>query len=382
VLEGDIKGCFDHISHEFIMENIPLDKEILWKWLKSGYIETRKLFPTEEGTPQGGAISPTLCNMVLDGLEKAIKDKYHRRRVGGKIYFPKVYFIRYADDFIVTSESKELLENGVLPIIRAFMAERGLELSEEKTVITHIPEGFDFLGLNVRKYKGKLLIKPSKKNIKAFLDEARETIKNNPSCRQEELIRWLNAKITGWVNFHKFNVSAKAFEHVDYQIWKALWQWAKRRHKKKGHKWIAARYWHRIGNRDWTFSVPTKSKMDNGETYYLKLAYATDTDIRRWTKIKSVANPFDEDWQQYFEERETDKTRVNLKGRAILAKLFAQQKGVCPACGEKLTVDTGYKIHYVVENGKPAKLMVHPGCHNEIHYLSNVPIQPTPSREL
>ncbi len=120
VLEGDIKGCFDNISHDWILNNIPLDKKILKKWLESGYIETQKLYQTEKGTPQGSPISPVICNMVLDGLEYKILEKYHKTKIKSKAYFPKVNFVRYADDFIVTGETKELLKNGVLPIIREF----------------------------------------------------------------------------------------------------------------------------------------------------------------------------------------------------------------------------------------------------------------------
>lgn len=126
ILEGDIKGCFDNISHEWIMENIPMDKEILRKFLKSGFIETGKLFPTEQGTPQGGVISPTICNMVLDGLEPILRKKFYNTNRNGKSYSPKVNYVRYADDFIITGRSKEILENEVLPIVREFMAERGL----------------------------------------------------------------------------------------------------------------------------------------------------------------------------------------------------------------------------------------------------------------
>ena len=177
VLEGDIKGCFDNISHDWIMNNIPMDKEVLRKWLKCGFVETNKLFSTEQGAPQGSPISPTICNMVLDGLERRIKDKFHEASYHGKKYNPKVNYIRYADDFIVTGDNEEILREGVMPIIRKFLRERGLELSEEKTVITHVTDGFDFLGCNVRMYKNKLLIKPSEKNYKAIISKIRKVIK-------------------------------------------------------------------------------------------------------------------------------------------------------------------------------------------------------------
>jgi RNA-directed DNA polymerase len=381
ILEGDIKGCFDHISHKWIMENIPMDKEILWKFLKSGYVETGKLFPTEEGTPQGGTISPIICNMVLDGLERRLKDKYHETKRKGKCYTPKVNYVRYADDFIVTGITRELLEEGVLPIIRDFMAERGLELSPEKTVITHIDDGFDFLGCNIRKYNGKLLIKPSKKSIKAFLDKVRAAIKRNHAAKQEQLIYRLNPIIEGWANYHKYNVSSEVFHKVDHQIWKSLWQWACRRHKHKGRKWIAKRYFHRIDTRSWTFAVPTEQKMENGETRHIKLKYVSDFKIRRFTKIKAQANPFDADWERYFEERETDKMRISLKGRQIMTRLFYDQSGNCVHCGEKLTVDSGCLIHEVKTDGQTRKLLVHPLCHQELHILKSE-VELAPARGL
>ena len=299
VLEGDIKGCFDNISHDWMMEHIPMDKQVLKKWLECGYIETGRLFPTESGAPQGSPISPIICNMVLDGLEERLREKYHKTKRQGKAYFPKVNFVRYADDFIVTGETKELLETGVLPIIQEFLGERGLELSEEKTVITHINDGFDFLGSNVRWYKDKLLIKPSQKNYKAITGKIRSLIKAHPSWNQEILIRQLNPIIRGWVNFHRYNVSSKAFERLDYDIWRSLWRWCCRRHPKKGHKWVARKYFHLVGTRSWSFSTELASgKM-------LSLIYATDTKIRRFLKIKSEATPFDPKWESYFAERDT-----------------------------------------------------------------------------
>ena len=197
-------------------------------------------------------------NMTLDGLERLLKEKLPtRKKINGKAHFNKMNFVRYADDFIITGESPEFLRNEVLPIVQEFLTERGLQLSEEKTVITHIDDGFDFLGKNIRKYKGKLLIKPSKTAIKSFLGKVRDIIKDNKSAKQEILIHKLNPVIQGWVNNQRFVVSSEVFSRVDYGIYQCLWQWAKRRHKKKGRKWIAKRYWHHIGDRKWTFSALT-----------------------------------------------------------------------------------------------------------------------------
>ena len=364
ILEGDIKGCFDHISHEWLLEHIPMDTQILEKWLKCGFIETGRLFPTEEGAPQGGTISPVLMNMTLDGLEQILKSRFPtRRKENGKTIFYKVNFVRYADDFIVTGESPELLRNEVLPLVRDFLAERGLQLSEEKTLITHIDDGFDFLGKNIRKYKGKLLIKPSKTAVKSFLANVRGIIKRNKATKQETLIYKLNPVIRGWVNNQRYVVSSEIFSKVDYEIYKCLWQWANRRHdKKKGHKWVANRYWHNIGNRKWTFSALTKNR--DGDSYYAKLEYATDTKIIRFRKTVAAANPFDEKWTAYFEEREGEKMLNSTKGRDKLLSIWQRQNRRCPVCGGLITSETGFKIQTQADR-RYSKSMVHPECRIE-----------------
>lgn len=366
VLEGDIKGCFDNINHEWIMKHIPMNKTILGKWLKSGYIENRKLFPTEFGSPQGSPISPIISNMVLDGLERKLSTTFRKKKVNGKVYAPKINFVRYADDFIVTGVSKELLENEVKPAIIEFLKERGLELSEEKTLITHITDGFDFLGVNIRMYDGKLLTKPSKKNYESIVLKIRDIVKKNPSIKQELLIRKLNPIIIGWVNYQKHNVSTEAFQRLDFDIYQCLWQWCIRRHPKKGRKWIANKYFHTFGSRSWIFSVPTVDTMENGEPFYLRLKYASDTDIRRHIKIKAEANPFDEQWQLYFEERQEKQMRQELKGRRVINGLYYKQKGFCPVCELKITKETDFRVHQTVKNHKPIKTLVHPTCHKNV----------------
>ncbi|MCB1111027.1 MAG: group II intron reverse transcriptase/maturase, partial [Chlamydiia bacterium] len=192
ILEGDIKSCFDKISHEWMLNNIMMDRSILLQRLKAGFIEKDIFHRTTEGTPQGGIASPVLANITLDGLEKAIKSISTKG--------DKINFVRYADDFICTAATKEVLEQKVQPVIINFLKERGLELSLEKTKITHINVGFDFLGFNLRKYEDKLLIKPAKKGIKAFLDNIRDTIKSMRGCKTSDLISALNPKIKGWAN--------------------------------------------------------------------------------------------------------------------------------------------------------------------------------------
>jgi RNA-directed DNA polymerase len=309
VLEGDIQSCFDRISHEWMLTNIPMDTEVLAKWLRAGYVENRTLFPTTEGTPQGGIASPALANMTLDGLERLLKERFPIKwdRSEKKYDNPRVHLVRYADDFIITGNSQELLECEVRPLIERFLNERGLRLSPEKTTITHITVGFDFLGQNLRQYGGKLLIKPSKKNVQTFLEKVRGIIKSNRSDTQETLIWKLNPVIRGWANYHRHIVAHRTYKWVDAAIWRALWQWARRRHSNKPLRWVAEKYWHPTRLQRWAFAVDSGERSAAGKTVWLKLARATDTGIRRHRKIKKDANPFDPAWYDYFEERELHK---------------------------------------------------------------------------
>lgn len=381
VLEGDIKGCFDNISHDWIEKHIPMDKEILHKFLKCGYIDTGKLFPTQAGTPQGGSISPTIANMVLDGLEFMLNKRFRKHYENGVYVNPKVNLVRYADDFIITGESRELLESQVKPLVEAFMTERGLTLSPEKTVITNICDGFDFLGFNIRRYSnGKFLIKPSQKNVKTFLDKVRRIIKHSKASTQQELIGKLNPIIRGWALYHAHNASKQTFSMVDNQIWQCLWRWARRRHPKKGGEWIYNRYFHLVEQRVWTFAVPRYSPESTSEYDYILLERASNREIKRFVKIKSEANPFAPEWQMYFEERETDKMRDTLNGRTKLLNIFLRQKGPCAACGRRMTVETGCKVHYLRCWNIRTKQMVHPVCHKKLHTQESVTFEPAPQR--
>ncbi|WP_269765130.1 reverse transcriptase domain-containing protein, partial [Burkholderia ubonensis] len=169
VLEGDIRGCFDNISHDWLLANIPMDEAVLRKWLQAGFMDKGVLFPTEAGTPQGGIASPVLANMALDGLEDAVRSALGSSKTARQP--AKAHVVRYADDFIVTGANQELLEQRVKPAIEVFLSARGLQLAPEKTLVTHIARGFDFLGQNVRKYGDKLLIKPARKSVQALLNK-------------------------------------------------------------------------------------------------------------------------------------------------------------------------------------------------------------------
>lgn len=384
VLEADIKACFDNISHDWLLANILMDSALLQKWLKAGYLEDYALHPTEAGTPQGGIISPTLANMTLDGLEQMLLKRYVKKNWNKK----KVNIIRYADDFIITGATKEVLEDEVRPMVEQFLAIRGLSLSPEKTKITHIDDGFDFLGMNLRKYNGKLLIKPAKRNVKSFLDKFRGFVKSNKALRQDMLIKSLNPMIQGWANFHRHVVARRTFESVRKEIWHCLWQWAKRRHPNKGRNWVRKRYFHIQGSRGWVFAVDTGEKLSNGQPKLKSLRDICDTAIRRHRKVKADANPFDPKWESYFEERLGFKMLDSLQGRKKLIRLWLEQERCCPICDQLITKTSGWHVHHIVQrvdggkDGSTNLVMVHPDCHRQIHAIGIPVAKPVPETGL
>ena len=301
VLEGDIKGCFDNINHHWLVQNIPMDKKVLQQWLNAGFVENKQLYPTTQGTPQGGIISPTLANMTLDGLQAMLdkafgmKFKPNGCRKNNK---HKIHLIRYADDFIVTASDKGTLGNKVKPLIEDFLAQRGLMLSPEKTKITHITDGFDFLGQNIRMYsRGKLLIRPTKDAIKSVKEKLKEIIVKHRGSQAAVLIRNLNPVITGWANYHRHACSKKTFYKLDRILWRNIWNWARRRHNNLGYRKIVSLLFMSIGNRKWQFF----GRFDDGKIILLRMFGYFH--IKRHRLINGNANPFDTSWNYYFANR-------------------------------------------------------------------------------
>ena len=378
VIEGDIKSCFDRISHEWLEAHIPMDKTILRKWLKAGYIEKQAYHPTEEGTPQGGIASPVLTNMTLDGLETELKKRFPSRQR------KKVYFVRYADDFVITGATKELLESEVMPVVENFLNQRGLELSKEKTRIANIKEGFDFLGQNVRKYNGKLLIKPAVKNVQAFLEKVRSIIKKYAAASAGNLIALLNPIIRGWAIYHCHVCSKVTYSDVDHALFMALWSWAKKRHPNKNWQWIKNKYFKSIGHRNWVFSGTIKGSDGKKQATYLRSAIYTP--IERQVKVKGKANPYDPEWEAYFEHRLDAKMEANLKGKQKLLNLWKSQNGLCPLCGQKITEITGWHSHHITWRSKGGadtaenQVLLHPNCHSKAHCQRLSVVKPRPAR--
>jgi RNA-directed DNA polymerase len=381
IFEGDIRACFDSLSHDWLVTHIPLDTAILRKWLQAGFMDQHLLSPTETGVPQGGVISPVIMNLALTGLERHITGAFPTFQ---GTHRTKVHVIRFADDFIITGSSKDFLEQEVQPLVEQFLAERGLALSREKTRVTHIEKGFDFLGTHVRKYRGKLLCTPAKKNVRSFLDTVRGIVKRHKQALTGNLIMQLNPVIRGWAQYHQHGASKRTFAKVDHQVFTLLWQWARRRHPRKSRHWIRDKYFRTEGGNNWVFfgHVPRS----NGAQQDVRLFRASSVPIRRHTKIKGEANPYDPQWEPYFEARLGVRMAHNLHGRRYLLRLWKEQDGRCAVCHQRLTQLTGWHSHHLVwrthggSDHAENRVLLHPNCHAQVHSQGLTVVKPRPQR--
>jgi RNA-directed DNA polymerase len=371
ILEGDIKACFDMISHDWLLAHVPMDKQLLRQWLKAGFLEKHAWFATTEGTPQGGIVSPALANWTLDGLQRLLADHFAKTQKQQRMN--KVHLVRYADDFLITGTSKELLRDQVQPLVAQFLKERGLELSHEKTRITHMEEGFDFLGQNVRRYRcGKVLTKPSAQNVKTFLAKIQETIDRSGSQTAGEMIRRLNQQIKGWTMYHRYAASKRTFNHVDHRIFQMVWRWCRRRHPKKSREWIRMKYFPPDGYRHWIF---TGMLLDQkGQGWPIQLMAAAKVRIIRYVKIRSAVNPYDPKWELYLEARWGWQLTQTRTGRRRIEYFWKKQKGRCVACGQPLRLaEEDCQIHHRIWRSRGGRdtaenmELLHANCHRQIH---------------
>ena len=377
-LEGDIKSCFDEVSHEFLLSagHIPMDQTVLRKWLKAGYIEKNVFYPTETGTPQGGIASPVLANLALNGMECLLRQKFPD---GSKAQQQaKIHLVRYADDFIITGSSEEVLKHTVKPLIEKFLDERGLELSADKTIITAITDGFDFLGQNIRKRQGKLLITPSRKSIDALKTKVRLVLKNQPQATAGEIIAQLNPILRGWANYHRHVVSSRIFNDMDHDIFWCVWRWALRRHPTRTKHWVKQTYFPKVDQRNWVFTSGRSRGHGQMETRTSKLRplhlfRLSSVPIKRHIKIRANANPYDPVWETYFEARLHARTKDTLEDRIDLQLLWHRQSGICPVCDQPLMPDDPWERHHVIWRvyGGSDTLdnlqLLHPNCHRQLH---------------
>ena len=380
ILDADIKGAFDHISHDFVLQQLgnlpgtPLVKE----WLKAGYLEQEVFHPTESGVPQGGIISPLLANLALDGLEAVLSSykevrvvlttsksrKQRTRKVSRKVYG----YCRYADDLLVTANTKEDLE-AIVPVIQQWLSQRGLQLNDQKTQIVPLTEGFNFLGFHLRQFQGHCIIKPQKEKTLAFLRKIRSWLRNHKDIPQQEVIRYLNPRLRGWGNYYRFVVSSQVFSYVDSQIWQALWLWAKRRHPNRGKRWIARKYFDLQDG--WKLKGFVNDRQ--GATKLLKLVKLREIPIARHLQVKGTNSPDDPTLTDYWERRKTRFGKILLARGSKRYRIASQQRWKCPYCGEHLFNGEDIQLHHrqaVSQGGSEFEenlQLLHQSCHSNLH---------------
>jgi RNA-directed DNA polymerase len=373
ILDADISGCFDNIAHGPLLAKLPTFTRTIEGWLKAGSVELGDWRESGAGTPQGGIASPLLANIALDGLERL----FEATTKTGKPIKPSrkkgsnrgVILIRYADDFVAVAPSKEVLEEHVIPKVEAFLAGRGLSLSQEKTRVTTIDNGFSFLGFEARKFRdGKLLIRPDKAKVLAHLREIKTYLDANKQAPAGDVVHELTLIIRGWSTYYRHACSTDAFSYADHRIWRMLWQWAKRRHPNKSKGWVKARYFRRTKTRVWNFA-------DAGVPGASLLPRHYDTKITRHTKVKGNASPLDPDTRPYWEARRQERleARTYSKRRQELLKV---QGYACASCGVPFDPDEDMDMmdehhthprHRGGEDKTENLRLLHRWCHHKHH---------------
>jgi len=387
-LEADIRGAFDHISHAFILNAIgdTPGRELIKQWLKAGYVEADIFHETESGTPQGGVLSPLLANIALDGLEallatmqKAKEYTYvsaNGRQRTRRVQSNRYGYIRYADDMTITAETKEDIE-AVVPIIEEWLRPRGLELNQEKTKITHIEDGINFLGFHIRQFKGSCYTLPQKEKVLDLLDRIRIWLKQNVGAKPEAVIYTLNPILRGWGNYYRHGVSKQTFSYIDHHVWKALWQWARKRHPQKGKKWIAKKYFMPPRGRRWTFFTTVENRASPKSL--LRLVQLSDIPIERHIKVRGTASPDDPELIDYWRKRQTRYGKSYWSRGTKLHQVAENQNWHCPVCGEHLFNGEELQTHHIIPlmvggSHRTENLNhLHQACHQQLHQMSYVP---------
>lgn len=369
VLDADIRGAFDNIRHEAILDTVAgfPARELIRQWLKAGCMEDGALHESEAGTPQGGVISPLLANIAFHGMEAAVGVRYRGRQITGKRAL-----VRYADDFLIFAESRDDAE-AARKDVETWLAERGLDLSEEKTRIVHLCDGFDFLGFNVRHYPApktsrsgwKLLIKPSKEATAKFRRRLKAEWLALRGHNVGRVMTVLNPILRGWANYYRHVVSKTTFSTLDHWMNRKTIRWGRVSHPNKPWKWVKGRYYGRLrSGRDdrWVFGDTRTG------AHLRKLAW---TPIERHALVPFDASPDDAALCDYWEKR-------RKSGMAALPprqrKLARGQDGKCPVCLGHLMNGEDLHVHHRVRRAHggtddPDNLwLVHLYCHHKLHH--------------
>ena len=371
IVDADIKGAFDNIDHQALLDKLKgfPARELIKQWLKAGVMDKGVFADTDKGTPQGGVISPLLANIALTGMEQAIGVEYIENRHHTTIRGNRA-LVRYADDFVIFTDSKEDAK-AALQEIAHWLKGRGLEISEEKTQIRHIADGFDFLGFNIRQYpeggadKVKTLIKPSKDGVKRFKDRLRVEWQNFIGMPAHVIWTRLNPVLRGWGNYYSHVVSQDTFEQLDYFIYRRTWRWLKRTHPKKSRRWLIDHYYGSFGQwrtNHWVFG-DTKTGF-----HLMQLQWIP---IERHVLVRHGHSPDNPNQRKYWSKREKRKLKRLPTPRH--KKLAQTQQGLCPLCQDWLYTGEQLQIHHKIPKSKGGTdeltnlALIHTTCHQQVH---------------
>ncbi|WP_418904110.1 group II intron reverse transcriptase/maturase [Moorena producens] len=376
VLDADISKCFDKISHEALLKKLntyPTLRKLIRAWLKAGVMDRGTFSATDEGTPQGGIISPLLANIALHGMEKCIEE-YANNMKGSKEKNRKALtFVRYADDFVIMHKNKEVVAE-CQEKIGKWLKGIGLELKPSKTKIVHTYSGFDFLGFHIKQHKVgknhskpgfKTIIEPSKKKVTEHYKKLEKVIESNKSASQANLIYGLKPQIIGWCNYYRSVCSKETFSDLDRKLWNKLRRWGKRRHPQKAATWVMNKYWGTTGEDNWVFkdkevSLPKHAK----------------TPIIRHVKVKDTRSIYEGDLIYWGNRMGKHPMTSQVKG-----KLFSRQKGICPECKLKFQPGDLIEVHHKIPrtlggNNELKNLeLLHLHCHDKKHGKKIKPIE-------
>ena len=388
VLNADIRGAFDNISHRFILKALgPIPgRALIRAWLKAGYVEAEMFHPTESGVPQGGIVSPLLTNVALDGLDellashKKVKCYTYTLTNGHQRVHQKASnrygYIRYADDILVTAQTREDIE-AIIPTLEDWLKERGLELNWEKTSIKHVGEGMNFLGFHIRQFHGRCYTMPQKQNVHALLAKIRTWLRSNIGASPAAVIYTLNAWLRGWGNYYRHGVSKRTFSYVDHHVFRALWWWAKKRHPNKGKRWMAQKYFMPKHNRArWTFH--TMIETQQGRPKPLSLVLLSDIAIQRHVKVRGRVSLDDPTLKAYWQHRRTRYGQLYWGKGSKLRRVAEKQQWRCRLCGEHLFNGEALQTHHKVAlaeggtNRADNLEHLHKVCHQHLHRMRTV----------
>jgi RNA-directed DNA polymerase len=335
ILDADLAGAFDRIDHEHLLDSLGIfpARGMVRAWLKAGVIESGEFTPTDEGTPQGGVISPVLLNVALHGMEKAAGVRYRpSAHSGAETVKGCPVLVRYADDYVAMCHSREQAEQ-VKAYLAAWLEPRGLRFNEDKTRIVHVEDGFSFLGFDIRRRvdrqgSGKLFITPSKESVKRLRRRLSADVRSMRGANAAAVVFRLNPVVRGWSAYYRSVVSGRVFTGLDHHVWHLTYRWARRSHPNKSRGWAASRYFgkfHKSRQDRWVFG-----DRDSG-AYLTKFAW---TKIVRHVPVYGGASPDDPALTEYWADRRRKKKAPPVDEHT--ARLLKRQGGRCPACGELL----------------------------------------------